>query len=376
MSKKANNEGNIRLRKDNRWEARITLGNGKRKSYFAKTREEAHAKLLQGQQSLALGVDLSGDNIKFTEFSTEWLEAKRPNVEVKTFRTYSDLLSKHILPVFSKLPLNKIKVRDVESLYQGLTKKGLSPTSVGHIASVLYNIFALAVKWELVISNPCEYADRPKLKKHTPIIWSEEQVGTFLSTTTGSPFEALFDVLVASMCRINEALALCWSDIDFKENKISITKNLKLDENGRLISGSTKTDNSNRVITVPQRVIDKLAQHRLSQMKHYQSLEGYGDKKLVFASKLGTFLSHQNIDKRIFKPLLKEAGLNVKTRLHDLRHIGASICLKNAVPVTTVSEFLGHSSPAVTMNIYSHSIPKSEKILVGVMDKVMEIKVV
>ena len=75
MSKKANNEGNIRLRKDNRLEARITLGNGKRKSYFAKTREEAHAKLLQGQQSLALGVDLSGDNIKFTEFSTECLEA-------------------------------------------------------------------------------------------------------------------------------------------------------------------------------------------------------------------------------------------------------------------------------------------------------------
>jgi integrase len=71
----------------------------------------------------------------------------------------------------------------------------------------------------------------------------------------------------------------------------------------------------------------------------------------VFASDVGTPLDHDNVKKR-FKRALQRAGLPSTTRLHDLRH---------GETVPTVSEYLGHASPAVTMAIYAHAVPGSGK---------------
>jgi integrase len=78
----------------------------------------------------------------------------------------------------------------------------------------------------------------------------------------------------------------------------------------------------------------------------------YQDQGLVFASMVGTPLSHRNLT-RSFKALLKRAGLPHNTRFHDLRHTCATLLLSNGFNVKFIQELLGHATIAITLDTYS-----------------------
>jgi hypothetical protein len=79
--------------------------------------------------------------------------------------------------------------------------------------------------------------------------------------------------------------------------------------------------------------------------------------ELVFPNLEGAPLSHANLLQRGFYPALKRAGLR-KIRFHDLRHTFASLLLANGEDIVRVSRLLGHASPTITLNVYSHMLPK------------------
>jgi len=89
----------------------------------------------------------------------------------------------------------------------------------------------------------------------------------------------------------------------------------------------------------------------------------------VFPNRDGQPLDAPNLINRGFKPALRRAGLR-EIRLHDLRHTCASLLLSAGIDVVAVSRLLGHSSPIVTLNIYSHAIRKDRA---GVTDKLSEL---
>ena len=61
-----------------------------------------------------------------------------------------------------------------------------------------------------------------------------------------------------------------------------------------------------------------------------------------------------NFRRRVWAPALKAAGLPSGLRLHDLRHTAASLLIREGAGVMSVSKQLGHSTPTVTLNVYSH----------------------
>jgi integrase len=79
---------------------------------------------------------------------------------------------------------------------------------------------------------------------------------------------------------------------------------------------------------------------------------------LVFTTDTGGPVHQSNLGKH-FTRMLKEAGLP-HTRFHDLRHTAATLLLANDVNLVTVSKILGHSSPAVTANIYAHALDSAK----------------
>jgi integrase len=81
---------------------------------------------------------------------------------------------------------------------------------------------------------------------------------------------------------------------------------------------------------------------------------------LVFASETGEPLDRRDVTSRRFKPLLERAGLPEKTRFHDLRHTCATLLLTKNVNPKVVSEMLGHSNIAITLDTYSHVLPNMQ----------------
>jgi integrase len=135
---------------------------------------------------------------------------------------------------------------------------------------------------------------------------------------------------------------LRWQDIDLERGTLHVAHSLKHVGGGRRELGETKTEKSNRTITMPQVVITALRAQRKAQMREQAEAGDVwlnGDK-LVFTAAFGAPASDSTVRKE-FARHVAAAGLPAGLRLHDLRHSNASILGAAGVPVTVVSEQLG-----------------------------------
>ena len=94
----------------------------------------------------------------------------------------------------------------------------------------------------------------------------------------------------------------------------------------------------------------------------------WADQGLVFRTSLGTLIRCDNLHDKYWKPLLRRAGLPHSARFHDLRHTCATLLLTKGVHPKIVSEVLGHSSIAITLDTYSHMIPSLGDAAAGAME--------
>jgi integrase len=111
--------------------------------------------------------------------------------------------------------------------------------------------------------------------------------------------------------------------------------------------------------------------HRRAQLEDRMRLAGlFADHGLVFASRVGTPVSRQDLVTRSFKPLLRRAGLP-DVRFHDLRHTCATLLLGRGVHAKLVQELLGHSTISVTLDTYSHVLPGMSDAAAGAIDEAL-----
>ena len=174
--KRANGEGNIRKRKDGRWEGRYTAGydpeTGKRiiKNVLGKTQAEVKEKLAQAQQeSTGLAVSRSEDYTVAT-WLRSWYELyAKPNVRPATADRYQLIIETYTIPRIGKIKLKKLTSRDLQKLYKDLMERGriqkrsgkgnpgLSSTTVRSVHLTLHCAFERAVKerlmWQLNVSE-------------------------------------------------------------------------------------------------------------------------------------------------------------------------------------------------------------------------------
>lgn len=163
-------------------------------------------------------------------------------------------------------------------------------------------------------------------------------------------------VAVTSGLRRNELLALSWGDIDWNAGTVSVARAME-----KLPSGITfkqpKTAKSRRLVAIPSLAVDILKRHKAEQAaKRLAAGPAYHETHdLVFANELGLPLNPDTVSKD-FAKLAKTCEFS-GLRLHDLRHTAATLMLRQGINPKIVSEMLGHSSIALTMDTYSHVAP-------------------
>jgi len=365
MARRGPNEGNIYLRADGRWVARLTVGyqGGKRvrKHFYGHSRREAQERLTRAlrdaQQGLPVGID---ERQTVAQYLTRWLEdAVRPSVRPRTYVTYAGYVRRYLIPELGRIPLAKLTPQQVQTMLNRKLADGLSARSVHHLRAVLRHALNQAVRWDQVPRNVAALVAPPHVPPYETPCLDPAEARAFLNAAASDRLAALYTVALAVGLRQGEALGLQWEDLDLDAGRLTVRHALQRVD-GRLILVEPKTRLSRRTIVLPPFAVAALHKHRKRQLsERLWAGARWQDHGFVFTSTIGTPLDGSNVTHRLQR-LLREACLP-KQRFHDLRHSAASLLLVQGVHPRVVMEMLGHSQISLTLNTYSHVIPSLQE---------------
>lgn len=370
MSKRANGEGSIYKRADGRWAAALTLGNGKRKVFYGKTRQEVASKLAGALKSRQDGLPVPSERQTVGQFLTSWLESVRPSLRPRTHLRYEQLVRLHALPALGKLPLGRAKPDDLQRLYADRLDMGQAPASVRQLHAVLHRAFGQAARWGLVARNVADLVSPPRVERREMSALSPEEARAFLEAASGDRLEALYVVALTSGLRLGELLALRWRDVDLQAGMLQVTGTLQRTGAG-LVIAEPKTVRSRRHVALTATAVEALRRHHVAQAEERLRLgAAWQDMDLVFASETGGHIDDSKLRRNSFWPLLERAGVP-RIRFHDLRHSAATLMLRRGVHPKIVAEMLGHSQISVTLDLYSHVTPTMQREAAAALDDLL-----
>ena len=367
--RRANGEGNLRKRKDGRWEGRYTAGHdpetGKAiyRNVLGRTQAEARAKLKQAIEEAKIVDQTKAKKYTVGEWMDVWFENyAKVKVRPSSHQTYRGYIDNHIKPDIGKIPLSKLPSLDLQKFYKKLLSsgrverieskkqsKGLSPKTVRNLHQIIASAMKLAKEQKLILSDPTEGCALPKVEHREMKTLPVEQLASFLREAKESGVFELYYVELATGLRRGELLALLWTDLDVENMTISVSKQVNR-INGELVVSQPKTPNSIRKLAIPQRAVELLVEEHA---KHPHS------PHLFVSPKTGTMFDPDSF-RHTHEKILKAIGAEY-IRFHDLRHTFATLSLKYGVDVKTLSGALGHYDAGFTLSTYTHATAEMKR---------------
>ena len=290
-------------------------------------------------------VDPSLGRIRLARWAEQYLE-RSDRLRPATRAAYAGALRRQILPTLGQRPLASIRPLDVQEWAERLRAAGYSSGTIHLAYRVLRLVLEAARKDGRIGSNP---AQNLRLKtsdrdSHQMRILEPPEIEILADAVESIEprFRALIPFLAYTGLRIGEASALRTTNLNLAEREIVVTEGLS---EGQV--GPTKTGRR-RVVSVPKLVV--------SELEHHLERFPPGRSRIVFASPQGGYLNRHNFYNRVWYPALRVAGLK-GLRVHDLRHTAVSLAIRAGAGPREAMDFAGHSSIAVTMNVYGHLFP-------------------
>lgn len=231
--------------------------------------------------------------------------------------------------------------------------------SVLHYGSKWYNY-----NFNDILNKMTNFNNPNELEKEM-LFWEKEEFDKFLSVETDIKFRALFETLYYCGLRSGEVRGLTWTDIDFKNKKLTVNKNVVINfEGNKYLITTPKTKSSYRTIPIPNVLLDDLKTLRKYQDNYYE----FNNDWFVFGSfePLGKAVMRERKNKNC-----KLAGVK-QIRIHDFRHSCASLLINNGANITMVAKYLGHTKIDETLNTYSHMFKSKLENIVDTINKLNE----
>lgn len=382
-AKRGNQEGSIYQREsDGKWVGALSLGydgagNRVRKILYGATRKEVAQRLLILQKAHQDGLPITRDTATVADLMTAWLaEVVKPTVRPKTYRSYEQISRVHIVPALGRVKVQQLDARQVQAFLHSRTS--CSARTVGYIRGILRRAIGQAMKWDWVTRNVVTLTTPPKIERKEPPAFTVEQARTLLAAFDGHRLGPLFTVQLGLGLRIGEALGLRWEDVRLDEDDsggvLTVRYQLQRQE-GKFVLVPPKSRAGNRVIELPGFVAEALLRQLQWHEAWREKWHEVGLKNelgLVFVTGQATPFGERNV-RRDFVKLLAKAGIE-RMRVHDMRHLCASLLLAKGVPARVVMEILGHSQISLTMNTYSHVLPGATGAAARAMEDVLKRK--
>lgn len=374
MARRGRNEGSIFKRKDGRYEARMTLPDGRRQSFYGKNRKEVAERLRDALADQAKGLTIAPEKLTVAQYLQErWLPDVRLQVDVSSYLQYEAHVRRYIIPALGKIVLARLSAPDVQKLYTDMAEQYAAGTI--HLThATLYNALEHACNLGLVQHNASKRTRRAREEKREPEPFTEEQAKQLLAATREDIDGALIALALTTGMRQGELLGLRRQDLRLAQAELTV--NTALQHVGQTERrkrdyhlAAPKTSRSQRKIALSRTIaLPALHAHLEQQAARAASSLTFRDQGLVFPNEWGDIRTPGSLYGR-FKRILKRAGLPDR-RFHDLRHTAATLLLLRGVNIKLVSEMLGHSDIAFTLRIYGHLLPHTHEQAAVVMDEI------
>lgn len=285
---------------------------------------------------------------------------------VSEFVINSCLKSKKI----SKRNAEKILEIMPKSLIKTEDKTKLSPNTIHHYHRFLSSVLNTAVAWQLIPQNPCKNVKPPKSEHKESACLDDIQVLSLINALDKEPikYKTMIMLFLYSGMRRGELCGLEWSDIDFKNNNISISKSsLYLPDKG-IFDDTTKNKSSERVIHIPKCMTSLLKEYR----DYKASFADFSENGKVFTGRKGNPIHPDAVTGWFHKFISKNKLPEIS--VHSLRHTNATLLITGGTDIKTVSNRLGHSSVSTTGNIYAHAIKSADTAAAGLLNNILNPK--
>ncbi|MBR6570284.1 MAG: tyrosine-type recombinase/integrase [Clostridia bacterium] len=371
----------------------------------AQQRRQAEKALHQLEADVENGKARANQNMTVDDLAALWMRRHvLANLSPVTAKNYKHLLDRRILPKLGSIPVEKVTPGVIADFMASIKEEGRvsqkkpdeelkskrRPSDVARLAKnpaaplsdktlrtyydTLYQMFEKAVRWEILWRNPVATVDRPHFRSK-PVKYLDDDQAVQLLRALQSEENMSFRcaVLLALTCglRLGEVGALTWSDVNWKKCTIDISKAAKYTPAAGSFVGDTKSESSDRTITLPAGMMTLLHE---TQQHHEYLAEFLGDRwrgvGRIVCSWDDSPLHHDTPSKQ-FRTFADKHGFT-GVRFHDLRHTHATLLFASNIDAVAVASRLGHAKADTTLRIYAHVLKRRDEDSATAMQAVLD----
>lgn len=356
-------------KKDGRYEARFQNRFGKRVSISGCNLREVKKRYNEAVYEDSKEINIR-DNIKLDDWYEKWMNIyKYDSIRENTKRNYNQVYRKHISPTLGKINIRDITQLQIRELLKKKKKEGYGYETRNKIKILLVDIFNKAMIDQFVNRNPAKGITVKRDEgKDVQVLSLEDQID-FFDCCKGTFYDNFFNVALQTGMRIGELAALKWSDVDWENNVIHVTRtlvyqNYEADEKKTFHFEAPKTDTSTRDIPINKKCCLALKKQFVQKkvVKSKAPLTKKPEKQfedLLFTTKFNTPLNSQIVLDAI-KRIVDEVNMMRDTieelemfSCHCFRHTFATRCFEAGIKPKTVQKYLGHATLQMTMDLYT-----------------------
>ena len=274
-----------------------------------------------------------------------------------------------------KSKLEDLTGDDLQKEYNQMVSDGCKASTIRHLFILINMALNRAVQLRYIMENPNQLVTLPRKNRFEGKTLTAEEARRIFEKAKD---DELYPIVALTLCtglRKGEAMALKWENVNFEEQEIYVEGNLcrvrENKEGGRSCYVDKvlepKTIKSRRTIPLTAKALEALQiqKQRQDEMKEKYKII-YDDQDFVFTEADGSILRQRTfMDK--YHAFLKRYGIS-DIRFHDLRHTFATLLFEEGESAKVIQELLGHSTIAITMDIYTHVSKRGKKKAVSKLD--------
>lgn len=321
---------------------------------------EAQKAMNELRYKLEHGIFVEKKNLTLSEWFATWMEQYKKNrVKAGTYYNYLKYFDSMIKCQLGNRKIADIRGEHIQEFYNDLEKKGYALSSIKIVSAILNGCMQQAMRNGLIERNPVRLAELPRQKeKATKQAMTKDQQALFMEYAKDSYLYNLFAVMLRTGMRNGEIRGLKPSDVDKKKYVIHVQRTLKYLEGRGYFEDTPKTRTSKRDIPLTADL-----EALLDAQRNYWGFKVERLDRYLFCNEKGEPLSRDRLQAeidRIVKHIQADGHDFPRITPHIFRHTFATRAIEAGMPPQVLKTILGHSSLAMTMDLYSHVLPDTK----------------